>query len=188
MNRTKDIQHSPAFYRQLFSKAMPAIVIVLLIAVLNIWFLDSLIAPSWAWTVILLTLFKMFFILRLTFIQLSKIIAQSHLLAHVLVLFGLLIGLVVLSFATDYTAMYLVNSESFETSLTNVSARGIVFFEFLYFSFISFSSVGFGDIVPSIYSAKSIVMLEITLSFVVLFFGIANVKNMHVQKENNKIH
>lgn len=186
MTRTKDTQHSPAFYKQLFLKAMPAIIVVFFIAVLNIWFLDKV--SSWVWSVLFLTLFKMFFILRLTFIQLSKIIAQSHLLAHVLTLFGLLIGLVVLSFATDYAAMYLLDADSFKTNLTNSSPRGIVFFEFLYFSFISFSSVGFGDIVATTYSAKSLVMLEVTLSFIVLFFGIANVNNMHIQKDNNNNH
>ncbi|SDD90258.1 Ion channel [Pricia antarctica] len=185
MTRTKDIQHSPTFYWQLFSKAVPAITIVGIIAVVNIWFLDSLITPAWGWSVIFLTLFKMFFILRLTFIQLSKIIAKSHLLAHVLALFGLLIGLIVLSFATDYAAMYLTDADSFKTNLMNGSARGIVFFEFLYFSFISFSSVGFGDIVPTTYAAKGMVMLEITLSFIVLFFGIANVNRIHVKNENN---
>lgn len=183
MKNKKDLQHENAFYRQLFVKAMPAIIIVLLITILNIWFLDKMM--SWVWGVLVITFFKMFFILRLTFIQLSKIIAQSHLLSHVLALFGLLIGLVVLSFATDYAAMYLVDAASFKTNLTNGSPRGIVFFEFLYFSFVSFSSVGFGDIVPTTYSAKSLVMLEVTLSFIVLFFGIANVNNIHVQKEDN---
>ena len=180
MDDTENIEHSPAFYRKLFSKAMPLIFIVLFIAVLDIWFVDRVI--SWVWGVLFLTLFKMYFILRLTFIQLSKIIAQSHLLAHVLALFGLLIGLIVLSFATDYTAMFLIDAQSFKTNLTNGSPGGIVFFEFLYFSFISFSSVGFGDIVPTTYAAKSLVVLEVILSFIVLFFGIANVNNMHVQK------
>ena len=189
MTGTKDIQHSPTFYRQLFSKAMPAIIIVLFIAVLNIWFLDKVI--SWAWSVVLIALLKMFFILRLTFIQLSKIIVQSHLLGHVLALFGLLIGLIILSFATDYAAMYIMDTQSFKTNMTNGSPGGIIFFEFLYFSFISFSSVGFGDIVPTTYSAKSLVMLEVTFSFIVLFFGIANVNKIHVKKttiiNNSKI-
>lgn len=183
MNRTKDIQHGSAFYRQLFSKAMSAMALVLFIAILSIWVLDGMVTPSWLWTVILLALFKMFFILRLTFIQLSKIIAQSHLLAHVLALFGLLIGLIVLSFATDYTLMYLIDSESFKTSLTNGESRLVIFYEFLYFSFISFSSVGFGDIVPISASGKFLVMLEIVLSFFVLVFGIANINRIHV---NNK--
>lgn len=181
MAGNKDIQHSPAFYGQLFSKAIPAIVVVFLIGVLNIWFLDTLV--SWIWSVLFLALFKMFFILRLTFIQLSKIIAQSHLLAHVLALFGLLIGLIVLSFATDYAATYLLDASTFKSDLVNGSPRYIVLFEFVYFSLISFSSVGFGDIAPTAYSAKSLVMLEIILSFIVLFFGIANVNNMHIHKE-----
>tara|TARA_R110002051_G_scaffold315659_1_gene394314 strand:- start:203 stop:766 length:564 start_codon:yes stop_codon:yes gene_type:complete len=183
MQNKKDLQHENAFYRQLLIKAMPAIIIVLLIAILNIWFLDKLM--SWVWVILVITLFKMFFILRLTFIQLSKIIAQSHLLSHVVALFGLLIGLVVLSFATDYAAMHLVDAESFKTNLISEAPRSIVFFEFLYFSFISFSSVGFGDIVPTTYAAKSLVMLEVILSFIVLFFGIANVNNMHIQKEKH---
>jgi hypothetical protein len=183
MTDTKDIQHSFAFYTQLFLKAMPVIIIVFFIAALNIWFLDKVVPSSLAWGVILITLFKMFFILKLIFILLSKIIAQSHLLGHVLALFGLLIGLIILSFATDYAAMFLMDVESFKTSLTNGSPRGIVFFEFLYFSFISFSSVGFGDILPTTYAAKSLVMLEVTLSFIVLFFGIANVNRIHVDKK-----
>lgn len=183
MQNKKDIRHENTFYRQLLIKGMPAVIIVLLIAILNIWFLDKMM--SWVWGVLVLTLFKMFFILRLTFVQLSKIIAQSHLLSHVVALFGLLISLVVLSFATDYAAMYLVDAESFKTNLISEAPRSIVFFEFLYFSFISFSSVGFGDIVPTTYAAKSLVMLEVILSFIVLFFGIANVNNMHIQKEKH---
>ncbi|HEA23669.1 hypothetical protein LCGC14_2103010 [marine sediment metagenome] len=186
MTSNKDIQHGSAFYGQLFTKAMPAIIIVFVIGVLNIWFLDTLV--SWVWSVLFLTLFKMFFILRLTFIQLSEIIAQSHLLSHVLALFGLLIGIVVLSFATDYAATYLMDTDSFKTDLINGSPKYIVLFEFVYFSLISFSSVGFGDIVPIAYSAKSLVMLEVTLSFIVLFFGIANVNNMHIQKQINNDH
>ncbi len=186
MTSAKDIRHSSAFYAQLFSKAMPTIIVVFFVGVLNVWFLDTFV--SWVWSILLLTVFKMFFILRPTFIQLSKIIAQSHLLSHVLAMFGLLIGLIVLSFATDYATAYLSDTDIFRTDLINGIPRYIVFYEFVYFSLISFYSVGFGDIVPITYSAKSLVMLEIPLSFIVLFFGIANVNNKHIQKENNNDH
>lgn len=58
-------------------------------------------------------LVKTVFIVRLTFIQLSKIIGESHQLTHDLTLFGVLIVLIVLSFSADYQALYILNLENF---------------------------------------------------------------------------
>ena len=120
--------------------------------------------------------------MRLTFIQLSKLIGESHKLSHVLTLFGVLILLIVLSFSFDYHALYITDGDSFKTSLTENSSLFRQFFEFLYFSLITFSSVGFGDIVAISVSGKIMVMLEVFLSFFVLVFGIANINRIHVDK------
>ena len=124
----------------------------------------------------------MIFIVRLTFIQLSKIIGESHQLTHVLTLFAVLIVLIILSFSADYLALYVLNSENFKsaTSLEGSFFKG--FFEFTYFSLITFSSVGFGDIVPLTIPGKLLVIMEVFLSFLVLVFGIANINRIHVNK------
>lgn len=184
MTDSTDITHGPAFYGQLFSKALGTILLVMGVGVLDIWII-GLIESSFITVAITLmaALIKTFFIVRLTFNQLGKIIGQSHLLSHVLVLFALLIGLIVLSFATDYTALFLVDSCNFELTLSHGNSKPVLFFEFLYFSLITFSSVGFGDIVPIAFSSKLLVMLKVVLSFFVLVFGIANINRIHV---NNK--
>lgn len=179
MTRTKDIQHSPAFYKQLFSKAFGTIFLILSIGVIEIWLL-GFIKPIAMTAIVVVALVKTFFIVQLTFNQLGKIIGQSHLLSHVLVLFALLIGLIVVSFATDFTGSYLTEPNQFKSMLESSSSKSMVFFEFLYYSLITFSSVGFGDIVPISVSGKFLVMLEIVLSFFVLVFGIANIDRIHV--------
>lgn len=179
MSDFKDIEHSPAFYKQLFSRAFWTILLILSIGVMEVWLFGS-IGPVAIMAVVFIALLKSFFIVRLTFNQLGKIIGQSHLLSHVLVLFTLLIGLIVVSFATDFTGLYLAGPNQFKSILENESSKLIVVFEFLYFSLITFSSVGFGDIVPISVSAKLLVILEIILSFFVLVFGIANINRIHV--------
>jgi len=128
-----------------------------------------------------LTLLKIGFIIALSFNQLMKIIGQSHLLSHVLVLFGYLIVLIVFSFAIDYTALQFVDAIHFK--MNNSIKDGLsVFFDLSYFSLITFSSVGYGDIVPISLPAKTLVALEVALRFFVLVFGIANVNRIRVNK------
>lgn len=174
---------STGFYKQLFRKVLlTASVVIALSLSYTLWadldsdshFLELLIVG--------MALIKMIFIVRLTFIQLSKIIGESHQLTHVLTLFAVLIILIVLSFSADYQALYTLSSENFKSTTPLNRSFTPQFFEFIYFSLITFSSVGFGDVVPLTISGKLLVMMEVFLSFLVLVFGIANINRIHVNK------
>ena len=183
MQKIIDIPAFNSFYKQLFKKLLLTTTLVVVISLSYVFFTSlNVTHPIISNIIVVLAFIKTFFIVRLTFIQLSKIIGESHKLSHVLTLFGVLILLIVLSFSFDYHALYVLNVDSFKTSLTGNNSYIKLFFEFLYFSLITFSSVGFGDIVPISVSGKVIVMLEVFLSFFVLVFGIANINRIHVNK------
>lgn len=176
---------STGFYKQLLKKVLfTASVVIALSLSYTLWAdLDSD-NQFLALIIVGMALVKTVFIVRLTFIQLSKIIGESHQLTHVLTLFAVLIILIVLSFSADYQALYILSSENFK-STTSLNRSFIPqFFEFIYFSLITFSSVGFGDVVPLTISGKLLVMMEVFLSFLVLVFGIANINRIHVNKKN----
>ncbi|NLP58956.1 potassium channel family protein [Lutibacter sp. B1] len=183
MQKTSNISEFNSFYKQLFNKFLLTTTLVVVISLSYILFISlDVVNPYLSYIIVALAFIKTIFIVSLTFIQLSKIIGESHKLSHVLTLFGFLILLIVLSFSFDYHALYAINAESFKTSLTGSGSFIRQFFEFLYFSLITFSSVGFGDIVPISVSGKIIVILEVFLSFFVLVFGIANINRIHVDK------
>lgn len=174
---------STGFYKQLSRKVLLTASIVIALSLINIFwtylgsdnqFMEYIIVSS--------ALIKTIFIVRLTFIQLSKIIGESHQLTHVLTLFAVLIILIVLSFSADYQALYMLSSGNFKSITLLNSSFMPQFFEFVYFSLITFSSVGFGDVVPLTISGKLLVMMEVFLSFLVLVFGIANINRIHVNK------
>ena len=156
--------------------------VIMVIAIADVWIFPRT-DEKWAkWIVLGACIIKLLLIIHLSFNQLVKIIGQSHLLGHILVLFGLLIGLIIFSFGTDYTALYLIDKSHFKTNLEeNVSVARVIF-EYMYMSTITFSSVGYGDIVPMTFVAKFIVMLEVVLQFFVLVFGIANINQIRVNQ------
>ncbi|MFD0863962.1 potassium channel family protein [Sungkyunkwania multivorans] len=171
------------FYEQLFKKVLLTASVVIALSLSYVFWAnenpDSTFLPL---LIVVLALVKTVFIVRLTFIQLSKIIGESHQLTHVLTLFAVLIVLITLSFSADYQALYVLNSENFKSATSLNDSFFMQFFEFMYFSLITFSSVGFGDIVPLTISGKLLVMMEVFLSFFVLVFGIANINRIHVNK------
>ncbi len=183
MQKNSNLIKCDGFYKQLFKKVLLTITLVVIISLSYVLFTFLDVTHSFLpYIIVVLASLKTFFIVRLTIIQLSKIIGESHKLSHVLTLFGVLILLIVFSFSLDYHALYITDVDSFKTSLTGNSSFFSQFFEFLYFSLITFSSVGFGDIVPISVSGKIVVMLEVFLSFFVLVFGIANINRIHVDK------
>ena len=180
----KTISTGKGFYGQLFKKVLLTATAVIAISLSYIFWAQA--DDNGLWRPILivaLALIKTIFIVRLTFIQLAKIIGESHQLAHVLTLFAVLIVLIVFSFTTDYHALYILNSENFKESTSLNGSFFLQFFEFIYFSLITFSSVGYGDIVPISIAGKTLVMMEIFLSFLVLVFGIANINRIHVDNK-----
>nr|WP_127844236.1 MULTISPECIES: potassium channel family protein [Bacteroidota] len=185
MTKVNTIEKSEriGFYKQLFKKVLLTASIVIALSLSYIlWVGVDSASQFLPFIIVGLALVKTIFIVRLTFIQLSKIIGESHQLTHVLTLFGVLIILIVLSFSADYHALYTLNPENFNSSTALNDSFSLQFFEFLYFSLITFSSVGFGDIVPLSISGKLLVMMEVFLSFLVLVFGIANINRIHVNK------
>ena len=177
------ISNNTGFYEQLFKKVLFTTSVVTIVSLSYLfWIYENSDSSFLPFLIVGLALIKTVFIVRLTFIQLSKIIGESHQLTHVLTLFGVLIVLIVLSFSADYLALYVLNSESFKIATVLNGSSFLQFFEFIYFSLITFSSVGFGDIVPLTISGKLLVMMEVFLSFLVLVFGIANINRIHVNK------
>ena len=174
---------STSLYEQLFKKVLFTTSVVVVLSLSYVLWVnenpDSLFLPV---LVVGLAFVKTIFIVRLTFLQLSKIIGESHQLTHVLTLFAVLIVLIILSFSADYLALYVLNSENFKSATSINGSFLLEFFEFTYFSLITFSSVGFGDIVPLTISGKLLVIMEVFLSFFVLVFGIANINRIHVDK------
>jgi|TARA_Y100000588_G_scaffold393950_1_gene512052 hypothetical protein len=170
------------FYGQLFSKAGWTLGIIVVLAFLYVLFLPkSLENEAWKWLIIAIAITKAFLIVRITFTQLSKILGDSHYLEHVLSLFTLIISLIVLSFASDYYALYLNEAANFKTNLIFGEPSIFLFFEFFYYSLISFSTVGYGDFVPLSLSAKFLVILETILYFFVLVFGTANINRINIK-------
>ncbi|HEA31165.1 MAG TPA: two pore domain potassium channel family protein [Leeuwenhoekiella sp.] len=183
MSDPKDIEYKNAFYKQLFSKAWPTIAIILGLAILSLWIVPRFRDSIWlSWSILVFAFVKTYFIVRLSFDQLMKIIGQSHLLSHILVLFGLLISMIIISFAFDFTSLQFFAPQNFKFS-HKMGVTGIkIFFDYLYFSTITFSSVGYGDIIPMSVLAKTLVMLEVGLRFFVLVFGIANINQIRINE------
>ena len=169
-----------SFYKQLFSKAWYVVAFIFIIGVLNLYLFSFIDQNLGLLLVILGALFKIFLIVRLSFKQLVKIIGQSHLLSHILVLFGFLIGLIIVSFALDFTALHYIDAATFRHSIAAHTNMAEVFFEYFYLSTITFSSVGYGDMVPLSMVAKLMVILEIVLRFFVLVFGVANINQIKI--------
>jgi voltage-gated potassium channel Kch len=184
MSEPKDIEHKDTFYSQLFSKAWVTMAIIAVLSFISLWLGPMLKDYIWlSWSILVFALIKTFFIVRLSFDQLMKIIGQSHLLSHILVLFGLLISLIIISFAIDFTSLYFFDKSNFKSEQYLNGVGLAVFFEYLYLSTITFSSVGYGDIVPSSTLSKTLVMLEVALRFFVLVFGIANINQIRINNE-----
>jgi len=179
-----DENNIDSFYKQLFGKAWYVIILVIVFGVLDTYLFPTFNKSVAIWSVISGVALKVFFIVNLSFKQLVKIIGQSHLLSHILVLFGFLIGLIIISFTMDFTALHLIDNDAFQNKLEPNSSNLRIVFEYLYLSTITFSSVGYGDIVPFTMSAKVVVMCEIALRFFVLVFGIANINQIRINKNS----
>ncbi|WP_045079546.1 potassium channel family protein [Aequorivita vladivostokensis] len=184
IENTIETSKNTGFYEQLFKKVLlTASIVIVLSLSYTLWAGEDSDSLFLSLLIVALALFKTIFIVRLTFIQLAKIIDESHQLAHVLTLFAVLIVLIIFSFTADYHALYILNPENYKSSTTLNGSFLVQFFEFIYFSLITFSSVGYGDIVPISISGKILVMMEIFLSFLVLVFGIANINRIHVDNK-----
>jgi hypothetical protein len=182
MSKENNIETTSAFYWQLFNSSKYVLLLVVIASLIQLFLLPNLKLSYGIGLLLILTITKIGSIVVLAFNQLMKIIGQSHLLSHILILFGLLIGLIIFSFGVDFTALHLINDQNFKTNIEGDISLTSLFFEYLYMSTITFSSVGYGDMTPLTVVAKLVVMMEIALRFFVLVFGIANINQIRVNE------
>ena len=175
------------FSKQLFNRVSPGLLLVIIIAVIYIYFMKFLDhSLSWVpYVVVLFALLKTIYFTFSTFRQVNKSIRQCHSFMQLLWVFGILVFLIIFSFAADFTCLSAANATSFLELKTsrNLSYSGHLF-GYFYFSVVTFASIGYGDIVPVTVPARLIVILEIAQSFVMVVFGLSNINNIHTTFKN----
>ncbi|MEQ9289564.1 MAG: ion channel [Cyclobacteriaceae bacterium] len=172
---------SQIFLKQLLKHLRPAIVLVAFIAFGYIYlmqFVDH--ELSWVpFLVIFLALVKTGYFTFFTFKQVNKSIRQCHSFGQLLWVFGLLILLIMFSYAADFTCIVAADPSSFKGFIAQKSLNYFEhLFEAFYFSIVTFVGIGYGDIVPVTIPAKILVVMEIVQSFMMIVFGLSNINNL----------
>lgn len=171
------------FYKLLFGKTFLPILIILAIGILYVVLMSvidhrSLPVP---YIILVLAIVKTIIIFSTTLKQLSNLMKICHSMERLLGVFGLLIGISIFSFATDYTCLYQFEPSTFG-GIDFSNSYFYNLYHFIYFSVITFSSTGYGDIIPVSGVARFVVMLEIFLSFFIIVFALANIKKIHINE------
>jgi hypothetical protein len=86
-----------------------------------------------------------------------------------LLLMGINMSQMVLSFTFDFHLLYCLNDASF-TGVTKDISQIEAVFDFFYLSTLNFSFFGYSDILPQTVSAKIVNLTEIVLAFVTVIF------------------
>lgn len=133
--------------------------------------------------VIILALVKTIYFTFFTFRQVNKSIKQCHSFSQLLWVFGLLMFLIIFSFAADFTCLAAAHPGSFKGAKMTVTYAEKLF-EYFYLSVVTFASIGYGDLVPVTVPARLLVILEIGQSFVMVVFGLSNINNIHTTIKN----
>jgi CBS domain containing-hemolysin-like protein len=123
--------------------------------------------------VIVFALFKIVYILFYTFKRLTAHLRECCSFYDLVAVYGIVIGLIVFSFAADYYCLQNCLPDAF-SGLEPANGKTGQAFDFIYFSVVTFATIGFGDITPLLMKAKLLVVLEITTSFIMIFFVISN--------------
>lgn len=146
----------------------------------------SLYKPVLSNFVVFFSLVKILYILLFTFRNLTVCLAASHSFYNVVTAYGIIIGLLVVSFASDYFCLNTCLPEAFKETSGGLTLPESAF-NFLYFSLVTFATIGYGDIVPIILKAKLLVMFEIITSFLMIVFVISNFDKLpnHQTPTNN---
>ena len=88
---------------------------------------------------------------------------------HFLLLMGINMSQMILSFAFDFHLLYCSNASCFAGVGQDVS-QAEALFDFVYLSTLNFSFFGYSDILPQTVPAKVINLTEIVLAFVTVIF------------------
>ena len=173
-----------AFLKLLFGKTAIPIIAILGVGVLYVILMSLIDHRSFPFPkiILVLALAKTFLISSTTLKQLSKMMKICRSMQRLLWVFGLIIFISILSFASDYTCLYQFNHSNFN-GMPDYSISYINnLYHFFYFSVITFSTVGYGDIRPVSEVARFVVMLEIFLSFFIIVFAFANIKKIQIKE------
>jgi hypothetical protein len=96
--------------------------------------------------------------------------AQANLSHHrFLILMGINMTQMVMSFAFDFHVLYLLNPKSFAGVASEI-APSEALFDCFYLSTLNFSFFGYSDILPQTVAAKMVNLTEIVLAFVTVIF------------------
>lgn len=178
-----------SFWWHLWEQIRHTVFLLVLIALVYIYlmqFLDHDL-PWIPYLVISLALIKTIYFTFFTFRQVNKSIKQCHSFGQLLWVFGLLVFLIIFSFAADFTCLSAAHAGSFKGTEMAVSFTYTEkLFEYFYFSVVTFASIGYGDLVPVTVPARLLVILEIGQSFVMIVFGLSNINNIHTSIKSMK--
>lgn len=124
------------------------------------------------WVVALIigiALCKTVYFVRILYKKIEEVVLSNTAFHQFLVFLLVNIFTSVFSFAIDFWCLHQVNDKSFLG--VNLAYNKIeLVFEFFYFSLLNFSYFGFGAIIPQSIPAKMLIMLQVTLSFLILIF------------------
>lgn len=133
--------------------------------------------------ILIFAFIKTYFIALITFKHLSKLVKNCYSFDRLFLVFGLIILVTLLSFAIDYTCLYESQESSFTGTLNSSYSYIAKIPDFFYFSVTTFATVGYGDIVPVSSIARILVILEISLSFLIIVFALTNITKIHINEK-----
>ena len=173
-----------SFYKLLFGRTALPIFTIIGIALFYIVLMPFIDHNSFPFHIIIAAaaLVKTIIITMAILKQLPKLIKICYSIQQLLWAFGLILFISILSYATDYTCLFLFNDMAFEGISAHTNSYIFSLYHFFYFSVVTFSNVGYGDITPVSEVAKFVVMLEIFLSFFLVVFALANIKKIHINE------
>jgi hypothetical protein len=128
-------------------------------------------ATSWWWglVVILGCWIKAIFFGRENLQQLYDAARSDLSHHHFLLLMGINMTQMILSFTFDFHLLYVLDSNSFSGVPADVSPA-VALFDFFYLSTLNFSFFGYSEILPQTVLAKSANLTEIVLAFITVIF------------------
>lgn len=170
------------FFVSLFKQALPSILVVFLCSILYYYYLPQEPETDWLLTLVMsLAFIKAGVIAYFVFHRLGNILGEGHYLIHILVLFGLVIGLNIFTFTSDFFGLYLLDPGHFDIKNFEPHSRFHIYYQSFYGSVVAYSTIGFGDMVPASVYAKLILMLEVFMYFYVILFGTANINKIEIK-------